>query len=62
MAERIKMLEVQLKDLQDEMSASSIQVGTVIFVSRSQTKAWMDLNGALRDRVYSSSMPCQCWL
>ena len=44
MAERIKVLEAQIKDMQDEMAASSVQMGTVTFVSRSHAKAWMDLN------------------
>jgi hypothetical protein len=43
--ECINRLEAQLKkDMQDEMTASSVQVGTVTFISRSHTKAWMDLN------------------
>ena len=45
MTERIKRLEDTLKDVQDEMTSSSVQVGTTLFVSRSQVKAWMDLNG-----------------
>jgi hypothetical protein len=43
--ERINYLEAQLKELQDEMASSSVKVGVVTFVSRTQTKAWMDRNG-----------------
>jgi hypothetical protein len=44
MAEQIKFLEAQGKEMQDEMTAHSVQIGTVMFTSRSQVKAWMDLN------------------
>jgi hypothetical protein len=40
LSECIKFLE----DVQDEMMSSSVQVGMVTFTTRSQVKAWMDLN------------------
>jgi hypothetical protein len=42
---RIQFLEDQIKDMQDEMAASSVKVGTLTIVSRSQTRAWMDSHG-----------------
>jgi hypothetical protein len=42
---RIRFLEDQIKDMQDEMASSSVKVGTLTFVSRSQTRAWMDSHG-----------------
>jgi hypothetical protein len=39
---RVQFLEAQLKDMQDEMTAKSVQIGTVNFVSRAMVKAWMD--------------------
>jgi hypothetical protein len=42
---RVQFLEAQLKDMQDEMTAQSVQIGTVNFVSRTMVKAWMDHNG-----------------
>jgi hypothetical protein len=45
LSERIKILEDTLKDIQDEMTSTSVQVGTVTFTTRSQVKAcWMDVN------------------
>ena len=44
LSERIKILEDTLKDIQDEMTSTSIQVGTVTFATWSQVKAWMDVN------------------
>ena len=43
--ERVRVLEDTLKDIQDEMTSSSVQIGTTLFVSKSQVRAWMDLNG-----------------
>jgi hypothetical protein len=39
---RVLFLETQLKDMQDEMTAQSVQIGTVTFVSRTMVRAWMD--------------------
>ena len=44
MAERIKVLEGQLKEMQDEMTVASVQIGTATFTSRSQVQSWMDMN------------------
>jgi hypothetical protein len=44
MAERIKVLEGQLKEMQDEMTVASVQLGTATFTSRSQVQSWMDMN------------------
>jgi hypothetical protein len=39
---RVRFLEAQLKDMQDEMTTQSVQIGSVNFVSRTMVKAWMD--------------------
>jgi BMFP domain-containing protein YqiC len=39
---RVQFLEAQLKDMQDEMTAQSVQIGTINFVSRTMVQAWMD--------------------
>lgn len=44
LAERIKVLEDSLKDVQEEMASASVQIGITLFVSRSQVRAWLDLN------------------
>jgi hypothetical protein len=44
MSRQIRILEDLLKDMQDEMTSCSVQIGTMMFVSRTQTKAWMDLH------------------
>ena len=41
----MRVLETQIKDMQDEMTVTSVKMGTLTFVSRSQMKAWLDLNG-----------------
>jgi hypothetical protein len=43
--ERIHFLEAQVREMQDELSFSRVKVGTLTFVSRTQTKAWLDANG-----------------
>jgi hypothetical protein len=60
MSERIRTLEDQLKDIQDEMKSSSMQIGTMMFVSRSQTKAWMDLHRCPPQTCISSWMHLLC--
>ena len=40
--ESFRLLEAQIKDLQDEVAFSSVKIGVTTFTSRTQTKAWMD--------------------
>jgi hypothetical protein len=40
--ERIRVLEDQIKDLQDKVAFSSVKIGVITFTSRMKTKAWMD--------------------
>ena len=44
LTERVRFLEAQVKDMQDELASQSVQIGSATFVSRTQVKAWMDLN------------------
>jgi hypothetical protein len=44
LTERVRFLEAQVKDMQDELTSQSVQIGTATFVSRTQVKAWMDLH------------------
>jgi hypothetical protein len=46
--ECIHVLEDQIKDLQDEVAFSSIKIGVTTFMSRTQTKAWMDRTNCLK--------------
>jgi hypothetical protein len=42
---RLRALEEQARDMQEEMATSSVKIGIATFASRSHTKAWMDTNG-----------------
>lgn len=41
----LKALEDQVHDMQEELTALSIKVGIATFMSRTQTKAWLDTTG-----------------
>lgn len=45
LVERINFLEAQVREMQDELAFVRVKVGTLTFVSRTQTKAWLDTNG-----------------
>jgi hypothetical protein len=43
--ERLTSLEAQMQVMQDALGSARVKVGTLTFVSRTQTKAWLDTNG-----------------